>query len=135
MYNVLKEMEALKEYNQLLEKEIHKLGRLQRTESGIKKQGMIPVHRQRQKEIREKFKELVPLVQEWVEQFQGDDIDYANAIVAHYCDFNKLPDMMSVSIDINIRDRYYKNGRKKEDGISKSNFTDKIKKLVVKYPR
>lgn len=127
-------MEASKEYSQLLEKEIHRLGKLQRTDSGIRKQQAIPKLKQLQKDNRREFDELVLLVKEWVGLFQGDDKDYADAIVAHYCNFNRLPDMMQVSIDENIGDRYYKNGRKKEDGISKNNFIDKVKKLTLKYP-
>jgi len=87
IFKVFKDIDTCKEYDKLLEKEIHRLDRLQRTDSGIRKQQAIPKLKQLQEDNRKEFDKLVPLVKEWVKNLPQDEQWVSEILIQHYCDF------------------------------------------------
>lgn len=101
IYLLLLTLENCKKTHAILErKKKHLLTFDDVTPSGARKRKAISKLESEQKELKNFFCSLVPIIENWVKNFVPENKIFGSAIIVHYCDFNKSPESLQIDLDL-----------------------------------
>ena len=100
IYLLLLTLENCKKTYAILERKKMHLKKMDNsTESGARKRQAIPLLEAKQNELKAIFNSLVSIVEEWVANFAPENKIFGDAIITHYCDFEKNPELLQIDLD------------------------------------
>lgn len=101
IYLLLLTLENCKKTYAILERKKKHLKKMDNsTESGARKRQAIPLLEAKQNELKAIFNSLVPIVENWVANFAPENKIFGDAIITHYCNFEKNPESLQIDLDL-----------------------------------